>query len=79
MSDDPRRMTVDEIELNASNERVAVLIGDDGTQMVVPLSVLPPGTRVGDVLSMSLAPDSAETAKRRKRVADLQKKLFGDQ
>jgi hypothetical protein len=78
MSEDSRRLTVDEIELNANNERVAVLIADDETQMVVPLSVLPPGTRVGDVLNMSLAPDSDETAKRRERVANLQKKLFGD-
>jgi len=78
VSDESRRMTVDEIELNANNERVAVLIGDDDSEMVVPLSLLPPGTRVGDVLTMSLAPDSDETARRRKRVSDLQKKLFGD-
>jgi hypothetical protein len=78
MSEDPRRLTVDEIELNANNERVAVLVADDGTEMVVPLSVLPTGTRTGDVLTMSLAPDSDETERRRKRVANLQKKLFGD-
>jgi hypothetical protein len=78
VSEDPRRLTVDEIELNANNERIAVLVADDGTEMVVPLSVLPTGTRTGDVLTMSLAPDSDETERRRKRVANLQKKLFGD-
>lgn len=73
-----RRMTVDEIELNADNERVAVLIGDDGTQLALPLALLPAGTRVGDVLNLSMAHDSDETERRRKRVGDLQKKLFGD-
>ncbi|HEX5166698.1 MAG TPA: DUF3006 domain-containing protein [Thermomicrobiales bacterium] len=75
---DRRRLTVDEIELNADNERVAVLIDDDGSQLVLPLALLPEGTRVGDVLNLSLAPDADETQRRRKRVKDLQKKLFGD-
>ena len=71
-------MTVDEIEVNADNERVAVLIGDDGTQLVMPLSLLPEGTQTGDVLNLSLDHDSDETERRRAHVAGLQKKLFGD-
>ena len=78
MSHERRRMTVDEIELNANNERVAVLIGDDGSQIVMPLALLPAGTQEGDVLNLSLAHDSGETRRRRERVAGLQKKLFGD-
>ena len=78
MSDERRRMTVDEIELNANNERVAVLIGDDGSQIVMPLALLPAGTQTGDVLNLSLAHDSDETERRRERVKGLQKKLFGD-
>lgn len=78
MSHERQRMTVDEIELNANNERVAVLIGDDGTQLVMPLSMLPPGTQEGDVLNLSLDHDDDETQRRRKHVGDLQKKLFGD-
>jgi hypothetical protein len=78
MSDERRRLTVDEIELNAENERVAVLIGDDGSQIVVPLALLPSGTQVGDVLNLSLHRDDDETELRRERVRNLQKKLFGD-
>lgn len=78
MSDARQRMTVDEIELNADNQRVAVLIGDDGTQVVLPLALLPNGTQEGDVLSLSFAQDAGETEARRQRVAGLQKKLFGD-
>ena len=54
-------MTVDEIELNADNQRVAVLIGDDGSQMVMPLALLPAETQAVDVLNLSLAHDSDET------------------
>ena len=78
MSDERQRMTVDEIELNADNQRVAVLIGDDGTQLVMPLTLLPAGTQAGDVLNLSLAHDSGETDRRRKLVSGLQKKLFGN-
>jgi hypothetical protein len=78
LSHERRLMTVDEIELNADNERVAVLLGDDGSQVVMPLSLLPAGTQEGDVLNLSLAHDSDETERRRERVKGLQKKLFGD-
>jgi len=78
LSHERQRMTVDEIELNADNQRVAVLIGDDGSQIVMPLSLLPAGTQAGDVLNLSLAHDSDETEQRRERVKGLQKKLFGD-
>ncbi len=77
MSHERQRLTVDAIELNADNERVGVLVADDGSQVVLPLALLPDGTRVGDVLNLSLAHDSDETERRRKRVGDLQKKLFG--
>ncbi len=78
MSHERQRMTVDEIELNADNQRVAVLIGDDGSQLVMPLSLLPAWKQEGDVLKLSLALDSDETERRRQRVKGLQKKLFGD-
>ena len=78
MNHERQRMTVDQIELNADNEPVAVLIGDDGAQVIIPLALLPPDTQVGDVLNLSLAHDDDETERRRKRVSDLQKKLFGD-
>lgn len=78
MSHERRLVTVDQIELDADNERVAVLIGDDGSQIVMPLSLLPAGTQEGDVLNLLLAHDSDETERRRERVAGLQKKLFGD-
>lgn len=73
-----QRVTVDEIEINADNQRVAVLLGDDGTQVVIPLAMLPDGTAVGDVLTLSFERDPDETERRLTIVRDLQRKLFGD-
>ena len=78
MSDDARRVTVDEISANAAGEKIATLVTDDGGQLVVPLAMLPPGTRRGAVLTLSFIPDEAERSRRLARVRDLQRRLFGN-
>ena len=78
MSEQPRRVTVDEIEPDAHGRLLATLIADDGERFVVPLNLLPPGTRVNDVLRLALEPDPDETAQRRRRISDLQRRLFRD-
>ena len=71
------KLTVDAIDETASGELVATLVADDGARLVLPLSKLPEGTREGDVVSMSLEREPEETTTRRRRVTDLQKRLFG--
>jgi hypothetical protein len=70
-------LTVDAIDVNADDERVATLVGDLGFSVVVPIEMLPEGAREGSVLTVTfeLAPD--ETEERRRRILDLQKRLFG--
>lgn len=71
------RLTVDEIGPDQDNRPLARLVSDDGDQVMVPLSLLPERTRVGDVLMASFLPDPDERERRRKHIADLQRRLFG--
>jgi hypothetical protein len=71
------RVTVDDIDEAAEGEQVARLVTDDEDQIVIPAALLPRGTRRGDVLSMTLARDPDETDRRRSRISELQRKLFG--
>jgi hypothetical protein len=77
MSDIRPRFTIDSIDVNADGEDVATLVSDDGEVIVVALSILPSDARRGDVLTIDLTHDAEETAARRQRVRDLQKRLFG--
>lgn len=72
------RLTVDEIEPDANDTPLATLVSDGGEQLTVPLSRLPQGTRVGDVLRVDFTPDPDERARRRQHIANLQRRLFGD-
>jgi hypothetical protein len=78
MSEQPRRVTVDEIEPNAAGRLMATLVADNGESFVVPLDLLPHGTRVNDVLRLALEPDPDETEQRHRRISDLQRRLFRD-
>lgn len=73
----PVFLTVDEIEPDQHNHLLATLLTDSGDRVIVPVELLPEGTRVGDVLHahFSHAPDERE--RRRSRIADLQRRLFG--
>ena len=69
--------TIDEITVDASGGRVARLVGDDGTAIVLVATLLPTGARTGDVVTLTIALDTDATAHRRNQVLDLQRKLFG--
>lgn len=78
MSEQPTRVTVDEIEPDAAGRLMATLVTDAGDVVVMPLELLPAGVRVGDVLRVDLFFDADETEQRRRHISDLQQRLFGD-
>lgn len=69
--------TIDRFEETQDGSVVAVLVGDDGSEMILPRAALPGGVRRGDVLRTAFMPDAHETARRRAHVEDLQRRLFG--
>jgi hypothetical protein len=58
------RLSLDRFE--GKNKEIAVLVNDDGEPVNLPRSLLPAGTRAGDVLTLTLERDAAAT----KQVAD---------
>jgi hypothetical protein len=60
--------TIDRIE-----EGIAVLIPDrDGTQRIqIPVSLLPPGSKEGDIVTIAIEGNPGETAAARERTASL--------
>jgi hypothetical protein len=78
MSEQPTRVTVDEIEPDADGRLLATLVTDAGAVFVMPLELLPPGVREGDVLTVNLLFDADETEQRRQDISDLQQCLFRD-
>ncbi|GBD16061.1 hypothetical protein HRbin26_00956 [bacterium HR26] len=69
--------TVDRIELDERGELLAVLVLDDGQQLVFPLGLLPEGTHKGSVLRLRFEPDPETERERRERIQRLQRRLFG--
>jgi hypothetical protein len=61
------------VSIDRIGEGIAVLVtrDNDPEQIRVPVSLLPPGCREGDVLTLTLEADPAETAAARVRVAGL--------
>ncbi len=68
--------TVDRFELRPGSERVAVLVFDDGQQLVVPAERLPSGCQEGSVIRLQATLDQSETDRRASRVRRLQSRLF---
>ncbi len=66
------KLTIDRIEGN-----VAVLISrrDESLHVTLPVLLLPPGSREGDIVSLIIETDPEETEKVRDRVADLASRL----
>jgi hypothetical protein len=66
------KVTIDRIE-----GTVAVLISreDESVRVNVPVSLLPPGCREGDILTIRIEQDRAATEAAQERVADLIEKL----
>lgn len=78
MSSEPVLLaTVDRIETDERGEPLAVLVLDDGQQLVLPLGRLPEGTRKGSVLRLRFEPDPATELERQERIRGLQRRLFG--
>jgi hypothetical protein len=70
------KAVVDRIE-----EPVAVLIASEGepARISVPVSLLPPGTREGDVVTLTLERDEEATRAAKERVAGLIARLKNGQ
>jgi hypothetical protein len=65
------RLCLDRFE--GKNKQIAVLITNDGETLNVPKSLLPPGTKPGDVLTLTLERDAEATrqlAEETRRVQD---------
>lgn len=71
------RLTIDEIEKDRDGNEIAVLITDAGEQVTAPRALLPEPAQVGSVFTMHFAPEPGETETRRSRIAELQRRLFG--
>jgi hypothetical protein len=70
-------VTVDRVERDERGEPLAVLVLDDGQQLVVPLRWLPDGTRAGSIFRLHFDPDPATEQERRDAIRRLQQRLFG--
>ncbi len=70
--------TVDRIELDRQGRGRAVLVFDDGQQLVLPVEQLPAGARPGQVLTVRMEVDAQETARRASQIERLQRELFGE-
>ncbi len=59
------------------DEGIAVLIDpdDDTCRLRVPVSLLPEGSREGDILTVTFERDEAATAEAKKKIAGLVRKL----
>ncbi|MDO9325522.1 MAG: DUF3006 domain-containing protein [Methanoregula sp.] len=66
------KVTIDRIE-----EGIAVLVSAQGepVRMTVPVSLLPPGAKEGDTLTLILERDEVATAASKERVSALMDKL----
>ncbi|MFA4850785.1 MAG: DUF3006 domain-containing protein [Methanoregula sp.] len=66
------KATIDRIE-----EGIAVLISveKDPVHMTVPVSLLPPGTKEGDIVTIGIDRDEGATAASKDRVSSLIEKL----
>ena len=65
------RLSLDRFE--GDNKEIAVLVNDEGEFVNLPKSFLPPGTKPGDVLTLTLERDavaSRRVAKETRRVQD---------
>jgi len=66
------KATIDRIE----GKMAVLLMGEDGKAKVnMPLSLLPEGSKEGDILSISIELDPEATEKAKERVAGMMEKL----
>ena len=72
------RATIDRIERDEAGKPLAVLVFDDGQQLVLPLDALSTSAKPGDVLILRFQPDHEETYRRAEEIRRLQQRLFGE-
>lgn len=71
----PTRLSLDRFE--GKGKQIAVLLTDDGETINLPKSMLPPGTKAGDVLSLTLERDAAATRQVADETREIQDRLGG--
>ena len=66
-----------QVSIDRIEGTMAVLIprDEDSLKITVPVAVLPPGSREGDILTLTLTPDREATLAARERVAALRERL----
>ena len=78
MSQKPRLLaTVDRIERDEEGHGRAVLLFDDGQQLVVAEELLPTAAAPQQVVQVELRLDAAETSRRAGEIQQMQRDLFG--
>jgi hypothetical protein len=73
----PLRATIDRIVRDQHGKEQAVLVFDDGQQLVLPADRLPDGAKPQGVLAIDFRIDAEETSRRADQVRRLQQELFG--
>ncbi len=69
--------TIDRIERDEEGREMAVLVFDDGQQLVVPRDLLPPGARSQQAVDVLFRVNPGETERRAAEIEKLQRELFG--
>ncbi len=69
------RLSLDRFE--GDRKQIAVLVSDDGQTVSMPKSLLPPGTKPGDVLTFTLERDAGASRKVTDETRRVQDKLSG--
>ena len=67
------RLSLDRFE--GKGKQVAVLLTDDGETLNLPRSILPPGVKPGDVLTLTLEHDPVATRQVADETRDVQARL----
>lgn len=71
------RVTLDEISLDAADIDLATLVTDAADILTVPLALLPEGSKRGDLFTLRIERHPDETERRKRRILELQRRLFG--
>jgi hypothetical protein len=71
------RLSLSLDRFEGEGRRVAVLLTDDGRTLQIPRSLLPPGARPGDVLTLSLDHDAEATRQLAEATRRVQDRLSG--
>ncbi|MEZ4521111.1 MAG: DUF3006 family protein [Thermomicrobiales bacterium] len=70
------RLTIDEINTDRDGRKIATLVDTSGATSTIPLSLLPEGSRVNQVILAAFRIDRSLTIERADRIRRLQHRLF---